>query len=135
MDSPPKLIQTDDFPDVAEYLRGCEGGCTAAIHLVLCEDTYESSHGDGVFRYPEVCFFDLDAAKKYEGEDPNESKKAEWYKYHIRPGVIWLDGDTIGYKVPLRIFDHFSGEEIMQLVTKAIELRRTEETPNPSSTD
>lgn len=114
---PPKPILADDFPVVTEFLHNCEGHGTAAIHLVLYEDIYESGQGDGEFHYPEIAFFDLEAAKSYKGE------ASGGYRYHIRPGVIWLDGDTIGYEVPRRIFDHFSGEEVLQLVTKAIEQR------------
>ena len=114
---PPKPIRTEDFPVVTEYLHNSEGRGTAAIHLVLCEDIWESSYGDGVFHYPEIVFFDLESAKSYEGNGTG------WDRFHIRPGVIWLDGDTIGYEVPRRVFDHFSGKEVLRLVTKAIEQR------------
>jgi hypothetical protein len=125
----PKPIRKDDFPDVAEYLRGCEGRGTAAIHLVLCEDTYESSFGDGVFHYAEVAYFDLSAAKKHQGEDQDDRMQAGLYNYHIRPGVIWLDGDTIGYEVPCRMFDRFSGEEVLRLVSKLIQKDRSISVP------
>lgn len=112
---PPEPISTEAFPIVAEYLHGCAGRGTAAIHLVLYEDTYESLNGDGEFHYPEIVFLDLEAARNYAGDNSG------CYKYHVRPGVIWLENDTIGYEVPRRIFDHFSGEEVLRLVTKAIE--------------
>lgn len=117
---PEKPIRTEDFPVVSEYLHACPGRGTAAIHLVLFEDTYESAHGDGEFHYPEAAFFELEDAKTYEGD------KSGGYKYHIRPGVIWLDQDTIGCEVPARLFDHFSGEDVLRLVTKAIERTQTE---------
>ena len=117
---PEKPIRTADFPAVSEYLHACPGHGTAAIHLVLLEDTYESAHGDGEFHYPEAAFFELEDAKTYEGD------KSGGYKYHIRPGVIWLDQDTIGCEVPARLFDHFSGEDVLRLVTGAIERKQTE---------
>lgn len=117
---PEKPICTEDFPVVTEYLHTCLGHGTAAIHLVLYEDTYESLHGDGEYHYPEIVFFNLEGAKTYEGD------KSGWYKYHIRPGVIWLDQDTIGYEVPCRRFDQFSGKDVLRLVTKAIERKQTE---------
>jgi hypothetical protein len=112
---PPKLIPTADFPVVTKYLHDCEGRGTAVIHLVLYEDIYESTNGDGVFHYPEIAFFDLEAAKNYEGD------KSGCYRYHIRPGLIWLDGETIGCEMPRRLFDHFTNSEVLQLATKAIE--------------
>lgn len=118
---PPKPIHTEDFPVVAEYLHSCSGRGTAAFHLVLCEDRYESACGDGEFHYPEIVFFDLKDAENYEGD------KSGAYKYHIRPGVIWLDQDVIGYEVPVRMFDHFSGENVLRLVSEAIEQKNTEE--------
>jgi len=90
-------VRADEFPVVAEYLRDCVGRGTAAIHVVLYEDTYESGQGDGEFHYPEAVFFDLESAKKYKGDDSG------CYRYHIRPGVIWLDRETIGCEVPRRI--------------------------------
>ena len=111
---PPEPVRAEEFPVVAEYLRGCVGRGTAAIHFVLFEDTYESGQGDGEFHYPETVFFDLESANKYKG---NESG---CYRYHIRPGVIWLDRETIGCEVPRRIFDQFSDREVLKLTEQAI---------------
>jgi len=118
---PTKPVRAEDFPVVAEYLHTCSGRGTAAFHLVLFEDTYESLNGDGEFHYPEIVFFDLKDAENYERD------KSGCYKYHIRPGVIWLDGDVIRYEVPGRMFDHFSGEEVLRLISGAIEQKNTEE--------
>jgi hypothetical protein len=117
----PKPIRTEDFPAVAEYLHRCSGRGTAAFHLVLFEDRYESACGDGEFHYPEIVFFDLKDAENYEGD------KSGCYKYHIRPGVIWLDQDVIRYEVPGRIFDHFSGEEVLRLISEAIKQKNIDE--------
>jgi len=84
------------------------------LHLVLFEDTYESLLGDGEFHYPEIVFFDLESARNYHPEI------SEWHKYHIRPGVVWLDGESIGCKVPCRLFDHFSTRDVLKLTTAAI---------------
>lgn len=111
---PPEPIRLEEYPDLVEYLRRCDGQGTAALHLVLFEDTYESSLGDGEFHYPEIVFFDLESARNYSPE------KSEWYKYHIRPGVVWLDGESIGCKVPGRLFDHFSIRDVLKLTTAAI---------------
>ncbi len=115
----PKPIRTEDYPVVTTYLKSCSGVGTAAIHLVLYEDNYESACGDGEFHYPEIAFFDLRDAENYKGDKSGD------YRYHIRPGVIWLDREEIGCKVPGRMFDHFSREEILRLVTEAIERNRT----------
>lgn len=111
---PPEPLRAEDFPVAAEYLHSCVGRGTAALHLVLYEDRYESLNGDGEFHYPEAVFFDLESAKNYNDDDSG------WMKYHIRPGVIWLDRDTIGCEVPRRIFDHFSDRDVLKLTEKVI---------------
>ena len=111
---PPEPVRVEEFPVVADYLKDCAGRGTAALHLVLYEDRYESANGDGEFHYPEAVFFDLESAKSYNNDNTG------WMKYHIRPGVIWLDRQTIGCEVPRRIFDHFSDREVLELLEKAI---------------
>jgi hypothetical protein len=86
-----------------------------AVFLVLMEDRYESSCGDGEFHYPKTIFFDLESARAF------QQNNDDGYRYHIRPGLIWLDGDTIGAEVPGRIFDHFSIDEVFKMVTDKIE--------------
>lgn len=120
---PPEPVRAEEFSVVAEYLQGCVGRGTAAIHVVLYEDTYESGQGDGEFHYPEVVFFDLESAEKYEGDESG------WYRYHIRPGVIWLDLETIGCEVPRRIFDHFSDRDVLKLTEQAIAREENDQLP------
>jgi hypothetical protein len=109
---PPKPHLVVDYPILSQYLSECEGKGTMAVFLQLMEDLYESLNGDGKFHYPEAIFFDLESARR--GEDGA-------YRYHIRPGLIWLDGDKIGAKVPGRMFDHFSIDEVFKMVTEKIE--------------
>lgn len=111
---PPKPIRREEYPELVEYLLRCDGHGAAALHLVLFEDPYESSFGDGEFHYPEIVFFDLDSARSY------RPSTCESYKYHIRPGVVWLDGDVIGCEVPGRLFDQFSTQDVLRLTTAAI---------------
>ena len=85
--------------------------------LVLYEDLYESSHGDGKFHYPEEIFFDLDSAKGFK-----DFRYDNGYAYHIRPGLIFLDGDKIECNFARRMFDDVSRGEILSMVTKKLEM-------------
>ena len=79
------------------------------LFLVLMEDLYESSYGDGKFHYPEALFFSDAEAHSYKGTGDGG------YAYHVRAGLVWLNGDEIGCKVPRRTFDHFSHGEVLRL--------------------
>jgi hypothetical protein len=86
-----------------------------ALYLVLYEDRYESLRGDGEFHYLTAVFLNLESAASYK-----EAKTDEWCLYHIRPSLIWLDGDTIGCEVPIERFDHINREEVLLMATRKI---------------
>ena len=109
---PPKAYRAEDFPGLTQYLMECDCDGTMAVFLVLMEDKYESSYGDGVFHYPETIFFDLERAREFQQDNDGD------YRYHIRPGLIWLDGDNICAEVPGRTFDHFSIDDVLKMVVK-----------------
>ena len=113
--SPPsKLHLAQDYPVLNKHLRQCGGG-VVKLFLVLFEDTYESLLGDGEFHYPETIFFNYESAVAF------EVAKKDQRAYHIRPGVMWLDGDTIKCEVPGKLFDHFSDEEVLSMANAKIE--------------
>lgn len=111
--SPPKPILCSDYPVIADYLAKCDGA-SLAIYVVLEEDTYESLQGDGEFHYAEAVFLDLPSAKEFR---PNNSG---WYRYHVRPGLVWLNGEEFGYEVPSRIFDRIYREKVLELLSEQI---------------
>lgn len=111
---PPEPILCSDYPLIADYLAKCDGA-SMAIYVVLVEDTYESLNGDGEFHYVEAAFLDLPSAKRFRPDG------SEFYRYHARPGLIWLDGEEIGYEVPRRIFDHIYRDQVLKLVSQRIE--------------
>jgi hypothetical protein len=97
-----------------QYLHRCDGGASVYF-LVLSEDLYESSHGDGRFHYPEAIFFDLLSATAFK-QAPRSG-----YRYHIRPGLILLDGNNIECQLTCRLFDHFDSETALSMLTAKVE--------------
>jgi hypothetical protein len=104
---PPEIFLRSDYPNLDKRLQ--ERGGAMPLYLVLMEDLYESSSGDGKFHYPETLFFSDEEARAFNGSGDGA------YAYHVRTGLVWLTGSEIGCKVPGWTFDHFSHGEVMRL--------------------
>lgn len=112
--APLKQFLAADYPVLNQYLHQCDGGASVYF-LVLGEDQYESLQGDGRFHYPEAIFFDLVSATAFK-QAPQSG-----YRYHIRPGLILLDGDHIECQLTCRLFDHFNSEMVLSMLTAKLE--------------
>jgi hypothetical protein len=104
---PREIFLRSDYPNLDKRLQDRDGAMP--LYLVLMEDLYESSNGDGKFHYPETLFFSDEEARAFNGSGDGA------YAYHVRTGLVWLTGSEIGCKVPGWTFDHFSHGEVMRL--------------------
>jgi hypothetical protein len=104
---PPEIFLRANYAYLDDHLQKRDGA--VPVFLVLLEDLYESRNGDGKFHYPEKLFFrEKDA---YSLKDRSD----DTYAFHVRAGLVWLDGETIGCKMPCRTFDHFSYADVLRM--------------------
>lgn len=104
---PPKIFLRDDYPNLDKRLQNRDGAMP--LYLVLMEDLYETSYGDGKFLYPEALFFSDEEARAFNGSGDGA------YAYHVRTGLVWLTDSEIGCKAPGWTYDHFTDEDVMRL--------------------
>ncbi|WP_194266300.1 hypothetical protein [Dechloromonas sp. H13] len=106
---PPKPLLAKDYQHLAGHLAQLEGQ-SIVIYLILYEDTYESSFGDGEFHYPDRLYFDRSAAKEFMGSDHQALMK-----YHLREGTIHLTDGVFYCQIANKLFDHFSYAEVLSM--------------------
>jgi len=91
---------TDRFPiempagDAPGAVRTRVAAGPLTVHLILFEDRYETSFGDGKFLYPEAAFEDAGQAEawvraKVAGMSSPEER--QWHAYTIKPVALRLD--------------------------------------------
>ncbi len=92
------------------------------VHLVLMEDKYETSFGDGKYLYPEVAFWSEAEAKEFILErvrtEPDSAKR-EWYEYSVRSVLLWTDEDLVNLRADSDIqpYERFSLPDVLKVLT------------------
>ena len=109
---PPETFLRTNYAKLDERLQKHDGAMP--VFLVLVEDMYESRNGDGKFHYPEKIVFSEEEAYSL------KASSDDTYSYHVRAGLVWLDGETIGCEVPCRTFDHFSYADVLRMADEKL---------------
>ena len=95
-----------------------------SVHLVMVEDTYETSFGDGRFVYPEAAFWDSSSAEAYLGRRQREEKdpaKAQWYRYYVKEVRLHVDRSHQELRADLSLtpYEHCSVKDILRLLAES----------------
>lgn len=101
------------FPQVAKWLRWRNPGrlpAEAEVFVVLTEDTYESSFGDGEFHDLRGVFVDEASAA-----DEEAGQAGEWRKVYRRRARVSLESQGLRVSEAERaLFDQYGDEELLE---------------------
>lgn len=117
---PTEGVESSGYRAVAKLLRDRENG-TVTVFVVLCEDGYETSFGDGEFHYFENAFLDKDDAQRYMDRCPSEWDQAQrqWYRLHLRTVTITLDHEALAFPgFKLEPYDQYTPVQVLQSLEK-----------------
>jgi hypothetical protein len=112
-------------PALESALEALAGGATLPVHLILFEDRYETSFGDGKFLYPYAAFWEAaqcDACLRRLQEEEELKIAAGFYSlgyaYTAKQLAIRLDPATQTIHADLRIetCEHYDLNEILLLL-------------------
>ena len=105
---PASPIRVGQFPSIAAlFAAGRPGGVTAFV--VLFEDPYETSLGDGEFHYFRDAFLTREDAERYVQQTQSDTER-----FHLRSMTIALDGNTFAFPdFDPKLFDRYSVEEVL----------------------
>lgn len=109
-------VRVTKFPLTAATVIEQESGCLK-VFIVLYEDTYETSHGDGKFLYIKNVFLSNGDAERFA-----IANQEEWIEYHFRRMTIKLDKDRFTFPdFALELFDHFGPEEVLETLERYLQ--------------
>jgi hypothetical protein len=97
-------------------------GETLDAYVVLLEDHYETSFGDGKFLYPEAASWTRTEAEKYIktkiSSEPDPAKR-EWYRYSIKMVLLRVDKTAQQVSADLNIesYEHYSIDDVLRLLS------------------
>jgi hypothetical protein len=113
---PAHPLNVSDYPNLAGMLKA-QVNPAVTVSVLLHEDRYETMLGDGEFHYLHSVFLEEPEAITYSLEH-----KEEWSEYHLRKITFSLQENHIEFSDfnPER-FDHFSVEEVLAMLEKALE--------------
>jgi len=105
---PAKPIPAANYPSVAGFVsRASEA--TVTLFVVLHEDAYETSFGDGEFHYFRDVLITREDAQRL-----MDQKHGEWERLHLRSMTVRIDGDAFAFpELDLRLFDRYKPEEAL----------------------
>jgi len=91
------------------------------VFLVLMEDRYETSFGDGRFLYPTAAFWTRNAAECHMRQlvqNETDPAKREWYQYSLKQVRLLPDDSTGAVKAMLDInpYEHYTIEDVLRLL-------------------
>lgn len=132
----PGVSWQDNFPskmplaEVPAELRPRLSPGMFPVFLVMMEDGYETSFGDGKYLYPERAYRDRAQAERFleerrrEAEDPTKAKdpaKARWYRYTLKEIRVTVDGERVSAELALESFEHVSVGDVLRLLAESTE--------------
>lgn len=112
-------------PALESALGALAGGATLPVHLILFEDRYETSFGDGKFLYPYAAFWDgerCDACLRRLIEEEELKIAAGFYSlgyaFTTKELTVRLDAPTQTVIADLRIgaYEHYDLNEVLLLL-------------------
>lgn len=92
------------------------------VYLVLFEDVYESSFGDGRYLYPKAAFWDEAHARDYlsrkEAEESARPKNECGYFYTLKAVPVRIDEDLklLAAQLNVAAYEHYSLADIVELL-------------------
>lgn len=105
---PRQPIRASKYPRVARYFAAGRHE-RVTLYVVLHEDIYETSFGDGEFHYFHAVFDAREDAERLMG-----GKRGEWERLHLRSLTVRLDRGTFGFPdFDMKLFDHYKPEEVL----------------------
>ncbi len=120
--APPPVFQSEEFPRVARYMELLTLASTV-VYLVLLEDLYETTLGDGEFHYPEAAFISYSEVEAYIAACEQADEYREWHEYHVRRIQIRLQDDILDCpEMEHRLYDHFGARDCLHLLEKQFSL-------------
>lgn len=126
----PAVSWQDNFPAeiplerVASEVRRLIAGSALTVFVVMAEDAYETSFGDGKYLYPERASSNRAEAERFiedrrrEAQSPAaapDPAKAEWYRYTLKEVPLRLTGDRLRADLNLQSFEHVSIHDVLRL--------------------
>ncbi len=111
---PSQPILAVGYPNITDFLRPRENAsCT--VYILLEEDRYETSFGDGEFHYLHDVFL-----RAEEAHDRIARETGEWARFHLRPCTITLEEGSITIDDSSRQrYDRHHTDEVL----RALEIR------------
>lgn len=107
-------------PALVGWVRACPGG-VATAHYVLYEDPYESSFGDGTFRYLQDVFLSADEARAWTASPEAVNSGM---RHHLRSLQVVAKGDRLELEVfAPHVFDHVKADEIVERLVEKLKAR------------
>jgi hypothetical protein len=91
---------TDRFPiemparKAPRALRARLEAGTLTVHLILFEDRYETSFGDGKFLYPQAALVERERAEAWiraKVDAMTSAEERQWHAYSVKPVLLRLD--------------------------------------------
>ena len=105
---PEQPIHASRYPSVARFLEDGRRE-PVTVFIVLFEDIYETTLGDGEFHYFRDVFLTREEAQRYQDQN-----RQEWERLHLRQMVIKLE--HAAFVIPEfnpQLFDHYKVEEVL----------------------
>ena len=105
---PDQPIPAAKYPSVACFASSARQA-TVNLFVVLHEDGYETSFGDGEFHYFRDVFLVREDAQRL-----MDQKHGEWERLHLRSMTLRLAEGTFAFpEFDLRLFDRYKPEEVL----------------------
>lgn len=112
-----------DLAKAPERIQARLAGGEAQVFLVLSEDGYETSFGDGKYLYPDTAFWDLASARGFlearqrEAQDwkrAPDPPKAQWYRYSLKTVKLCVCGDQLFLEMEVGPYEHVDIEKVVR---------------------
>jgi len=110
-------IKADDYPALTRMLLA-RPSKASPVYVVLKEDTYETSCGDGCYRYLDSVYLDRTAAEAHIAA----IDATEWYRGYLRQLTIAVADECLDIPdFELALFDNFKVADVFNLVNERLD--------------
>jgi hypothetical protein len=111
-----------DYPQL-NFLLSEEASRRKTVYLLLHEDQYETSFGDGKFLYLAGVFVDREAFLEH--KSAREAQAGMWNAYHDRAFTLeWDDDFYYSNDFEMKTFDHYTFEETLKSLERRLSEKR-----------
>lgn len=114
-----------DLAKVPAKIRARLDKGSAQVFVVLSEDGYETSFGDGKFLYPDTAFWDEASARGFLADRQREAQdwkrapdppKAQWYRYSLKPVKLRVSGDQLFLDMEAGPYEHVDIDKVVRVL-------------------